>query len=42
MELTANDREMLNESHGETARFAMSVVVRTAEALGPEELQSIE
>jgi len=42
MELTKRDREMLDGRFGEAARFAMSVVVRTAEAVGAEALLSIE
>jgi predicted aconitase len=42
MKLTASDREMLDGAHGEAARFAMSVVVRMAEAVSAERLLSIE
>jgi predicted aconitase len=42
MELTAKDREMLDGAQGEAARFAMSIVVRMAEAVGAEALLSIE
>jgi len=42
MNLTRRDREMLDGCHGEGARFAMSVVVRMAEAVGADELVSIE
>jgi len=42
MKLSARDREMLNGNHGEGARFAMSVVVRMADAVGAQELVSIE
>jgi len=42
MQLSERDRQMLEGHHGEAARFAMSVIVRTAEAVGAEELLSIE
>jgi predicted aconitase len=42
MELTTRDREMLDGVHGESARFAMSVILRMAEAVGAEDLISIE
>ena len=42
MELTADDRQMLDGEHGEAVRFAMSVVVRMAEVAGIDKLLSIE
>ncbi|MDD5265087.1 MAG: aconitase X catalytic domain-containing protein [Candidatus Bipolaricaulis sp.] len=42
MKLTAEDRRALDGERGEAARFALSVVVRMAEAAGAEELLSIE
>ena len=40
--LTRSDQAMLDGTHGEAARFAMSIVVRMAEAVGTEALLSIE
>ncbi len=42
MKLTAEDRRVLDGERGEAARFALSVVVRMAEAAGAERLLSIE
>jgi len=42
MKLMASDRAMLDGARGEAVRFAMSVVVRMAEAVEAEELLSIE
>jgi len=42
VKLAARDREMLDGEHGEAARFAMSVVVRAAAAVGAETLLSVE
>ncbi|MBU1049161.1 aconitase X catalytic domain-containing protein [Candidatus Bipolaricaulota bacterium] len=40
--LERSDRAMLDGSRGEAARFAMSVIVRMAEAVGADELVSVE
>lgn len=42
LRLTRTDREMLDGVHGEAARFAMSVIVRMAEAVCAEDLVSVE
>ncbi len=42
LKLTQTDRGMLDGAHGEASRFAMSVIVRMAEAVGAEELLSVE
>ena len=42
LNLERSDREMLNGAYGEASRFAMSVIVRMAEAVGAEELLSVE
>ena len=42
LKLTATDREMLDGAHGEASRFAMSVIARMVEAVGAEELLSVE
>jgi predicted aconitase len=42
LNLTQRDREMLDGVHGEASRFAMTVVVRMAEAVGADDLISVE
>lgn len=42
LRLERKDRHMLEGAHGEAVRFAMSVIVRMAEAVGAEELVYVE
>ena len=42
LSLTRRDQEMLDGTHGEAPRFAMSVIANMAEASGAEELLSVE
>ncbi len=42
MELSARERDMLKGGDGEAAHFALSIIVRTGEALGAPRLRSIE
>ena len=42
LRLERADHEMLDGAHGEAARFAMSVIVHMAEAVGAEDLVSVE
>lgn len=42
LNLSQRDREMLDGAHGEASRFAMTVIVRMAEAVGASELLSVE
>jgi len=42
LNLNQRDREMLDGAHGEASRFAITVVVRMAEAVGASELLSVE